>query len=371
MKRPLKWLGVSALVLGMWGCDAFSNYPKKIQEFPEPWRNIDPGEPPSVVPRVEVLTQGQGVAAESGDLVQIRVIDWFADVSQWHDFGDWWILIGFNSPKETPFFSLSPTIAGGVLGQRQGSRLRILDPSPNPSDHGFLGELRPNPFGDKTYYSWRKNTNEFLTPSPPKPLGGYSVLEIKRVCKGQSKFRTVRLFDDSPVRIWRGVDSYVSKEPREAWIDEAKSEAVCQDGRKVTFEYGPTGSHNGKVGRSPVQGYFDNWLRDAWDKVPKGVQFEGNTPPKAQSTRLNAWSGKSLQFNILANVRDPDKDKLTVRVLRYPLHGKLAVEPDGSGTYTPEPGWFGSDGFQYRVSDGLVESDEARIDFTVSKAGAR
>jgi len=137
--------------------------------------------------------------------------------------------------------------------------------------------LRPNIIGDKDYYEWRKPGN------PPFAYADIyvstfkdpSVVEIKRVCKGQAQYRTVRLFDDGPVRVHTGgIGSYTSHEPREAWIDEARIEAKCADGRIATFQYGPIDSRSGKEGRSPVRAYFDQWLSDAWQKIPRGVQLK-------------------------------------------------------------------------------------------------
>jgi hypothetical protein len=35
-----------------------------------------------------------------------------------------------------------------------------------------------------------------------------------------------------------------------------------------------------------------------------------------------------------------------------PAHGQAVVNPDSSVTYTPQPGFEGTDGFDYVVSDG-------------------
>lgn len=349
-------------MLGLGGCD----YPKKIQEHAEPWRVLEPGQPP-MNPRVEILEQGQGLVVEPGDLVQVRVTGWSFTEGRWLAFGEWWIWIGFSSSKENAFFGYAPMIAAGLLGMRPGSKLKFLDPSPIGADHGYVGTLNPNPFGDPGYYSFRKNTTDFMPVHPLKPESGFSALEIKRVCKGPTQYRTVRLFDDSPVKVDTGsFKSYTSNEPRETWIDEARMTAECQDGRKVTFQYGPISSTTpGKKSRTPVMGYFDSWFNDAWSKIPKGVQFENNRPPVApptgEPTRFTTRPDTPVKIDILARASDPDGDHLTARIIKSPSHGQLTANPDGSLTYSPEKGWIGSDDLSYKVSDGLVESGLAWV----------
>jgi len=57
------------------------------------------------------------------------------------------------------------------------------------------------------------------------------------------------------------------------WIDEARITAACNDGKTAAFYYGPLPAP-GKEARTVVSGYFDQWLKDAWDKLPRGVQIE-------------------------------------------------------------------------------------------------
>lgn len=258
-------------------------YSKDIKEFPEPWQTLDPGKPPEKLPKIEILEQGGGAIIEPGDLVQLHIRDWSPRQNGWREMGDWWLWIGFKSQKETAFFSIELDVAGTTVGLRQGSALRFLEgkevtkatPQGPVIDRSGQIQLSPSPFGDHRYYSWRKNTQDFLALSELSNSGYFSVLTIKRVCKGPLQYRTVRLFDDSPIRASSGgFGTRIVRDPREAWIDEARIEAKCNDGKTAVFQYGPTGSYNGKRGRSPVMGYFDDWLRDAWQKIPRGVQLK-------------------------------------------------------------------------------------------------
>jgi ELWxxDGT repeat protein/VCBS repeat-containing protein len=54
---------------------------------------------------------------------------------------------------------------------------------------------------------------------------------------------------------------------------------------------------------------------------------------------------------------DVDGDTLTFSAFGPgPIHGTLALEPDGSFTYTPDADFFGTDTFGFRVSDGFTSS---------------
>lgn len=64
---------------------------------------------------------------------------------------------------------------------------------------------------------------------------------------------------------------------------------------------------------------------------------------------------------ILANDSDPDRDALTATLVTHPTHGTLTFAPDGSFTYTPRPGFSGTDSFTYKAHDGQVASNAATV----------
>lgn len=290
MNRSLMLMAVS-IVIGMLGCDALRDYPKKIQEFPEPWKVLEPGTPRERFPTPRVITEGDGPTVAPGDLVQLQIRNKWVDEGTWHERGNWWVWVGFRTSSDTSFFSTEPRVASALLGLREGAVLEFIEAGDQPgTDSRIAGTLLANVFGDPQNYFWRKgnqgDANIYVTSS-----GTPSQIDIKLVCKGQTKYRTVRLFDDSPVQVCSGLNCRVTTEAREAWIDEARIDAVCKDGKKVSFQYGPIGSRNGKEGRSPKRGYFDEWLLKAWGKLTTGVQFEGNHPPEATDESRPAQRG--------------------------------------------------------------------------------
>lgn len=276
-KTGFRWMGLILGVMAMTmtiSCKADS-----VQVFPEPWQVLKPGKPPENRPTLEILDKGRGAVIEPGDLVQIELkTKWGKPTPSWQSDGDWWLWIGFQDRKSTDFFAEEPWLASAMIGQRQGSILAFIENGKPGRDKEIAGVLRVNPIGDSKHYGWRKG-------SKGQPIFVYisghetpSTVEIKRVCKGKAQYRTVRLFDDSYVQrcTWAPLHCEMTKTPREGWIDEAKIEAVCSDGKVATFHYGPVASRNGKQWSGPVNAgnYFDRWITAAWDKLPVGVQLK-------------------------------------------------------------------------------------------------
>ena len=54
---------------------------------------------------------------------------------------------------------------------------------------------------------------------------------------------------------------------------------------------------------------------------------------------------------VLGNDSDIDGDTLTAVLVSGPAHGTLALNSDGSFTYTPSANYNGSDAFRYKAND--------------------
>ena len=249
-----------------------------VQVFPEPWQVLEPGTPMAKHPQLKVLLEGSGRQIEPGDLVQLRVSDQAPDKIAWRDRGDWWLWIGFVSFKETNFYAYEPAVANALIGLKEGSVFEFTEAKEGiGSGPQYAGKMYLNVFGDTQYYRWRKTTTGFVT-LYVSDTSGLSKFEVRRVCKGKAQYRTVRLFDDSWVQkcTWAPISCEMTKAPREAWMDEARIEAVCSDGKTATFQYGPIPSRNGKPWIGPVnpENYFIPWEKAAWEKLPVGVQLK-------------------------------------------------------------------------------------------------
>ena len=68
---------------------------------------------------------------------------------------------------------------------------------------------------------------------------------------------------------------------------------------------------------------------------------------------------------VLANDTDPDGDALTVSAVTQPAHGTVAINADGTVTYTPAADFHGTDAFTYTADDGHGGTDTATVALTV------
>jgi len=89
-----------------------------------------------------------------------------------------------------------------------------------------------------------------------------------------------------------------------------------------------------------------------------------NDAPVADGN-LNLVLNEDGNINFMLPVSDVDNDILTLVVKANLSHGALSGEVPNL-TYTPDPGFFGVDSFNYTVSDGLAESNEAQVFFTIN-----
>jgi subtilisin-like proprotein convertase family protein len=69
---------------------------------------------------------------------------------------------------------------------------------------------------------------------------------------------------------------------------------------------------------------------------------------------------------VLANDADADGDALSVTGLTQPTAGTVALNGDGTVTYTPNSGFTGTDSFTYKATDGQSDSDLATVMVQVS-----
>jgi gliding motility-associated-like protein len=77
----------------------------------------------------------------------------------------------------------------------------------------------------------------------------------------------------------------------------------------------------------------------------------------------------AVDIPILDNDFDVETDinPGSVEIMTLPGNGSVSVHPDGSVTYTPNPGFFGVDSFQYVVCDSTGLCDDAWVFVTVSE----
>ncbi len=99
-----------------------------------------------------------------------------------------------------------------------------------------------------------------------------------------------------------------------------------------------------------------------------GAIVAANRPPRATGDAYQTRKGVPLVTGapgVLANDADAEGDPLGASRVGGPEHGTLDLKQDGSFTYTPVPGWTGTDRFTYRVADGLADSEVATVSIAV------
>jgi Ca2+-binding RTX toxin-like protein len=92
-----------------------------------------------------------------------------------------------------------------------------------------------------------------------------------------------------------------------------------------------------------------------------------NHPPVAMADTYTAHEDTPLTViapGVLGNDTDPDGDPLTAVLVTGPAHGTLALNGNGSFTYTPTAGYTGPDSFTYRSSDVTTTSNVATVSIT-------
>ncbi|GEM_PF-3275874 len=90
-----------------------------------------------------------------------------------------------------------------------------------------------------------------------------------------------------------------------------------------------------------------------------------NQGPVAVDDRATTEQETPVTIPVLDNDTDPNGDPLTVIEVASPSNGTAVANPDGTITYTPDPGFVGTDVFSYTISDGRGGTDTARVTVTV------
>lgn len=93
-----------------------------------------------------------------------------------------------------------------------------------------------------------------------------------------------------------------------------------------------------------------------------------NTTPTAVSDTGSTNAGTALTVTapgVLANDTDAESNPLTATGATQPANGMVVLNADGSYTYTPRTGFFGTDSFTYTANDGTTSSAPATVTITV------
>jgi len=105
--------------------------------------------------------------------------------------------------------------------------------------------------------------------------------------------------------------------------------------KKVTFEFSPSGNWNGSKALCVVN-FLDT------------INF---APISDKETELYTIKGVSVMGTL--NGADPDGDKVTFEIVRFPKKGNVTLKNENTGeiTYTPISSFKGNDSFTYVITD--------------------
>ena len=92
----------------------------------------------------------------------------------------------------------------------------------------------------------------------------------------------------------------------------------------------------------------------------------GNHAPTAANDLLRTSPGTPATIAVLANDTDADGDTLSLKSVGSPAHGATKANADGTVTYTPAPGYTGTDSFTYVVADGKGGTANGTVSVTVA-----
>ena len=108
-------------------------------------------------------------------------------------------------------------------------------------------------------------------------------------------------------------------------------------------------------------------IRNGGSDVPPDT----NASPIAVEDSFTLIEDQALTVSglgVLANDSDTDGDSLTARMVTDVDQGTLTLNEDGSFTYTPNPGFVGSDSFSYQADDGTRVSNPVTVTLSVTAA---
>ena len=94
-------------------------------------------------------------------------------------------------------------------------------------------------------------------------------------------------------------------------------------------------------------------------------QNEGLAAVRDQFGTIQAEALSVTSPGVLTNDYSIDGHPLSATLVADVTHGVLTLNVDGSFTYVPEPSFFGSDQFTYRVTDGSLTSDPVTVTIVV------
>ena len=91
-----------------------------------------------------------------------------------------------------------------------------------------------------------------------------------------------------------------------------------------------------------------------------------NDPPVAADDKVEVPEDTPvIMIDVLANDTDVDNDRLVILGVTQGAHGSVTISTNNQLTYTANKNFYGTDAFDYTISDGKGGTDTARVELTI------
>ncbi|MBA3957346.1 MAG: tandem-95 repeat protein, partial [Parachlamydiaceae bacterium] len=132
-----------------------------------------------------------------------------------------------------------------------------------------------------------------------------------------------------------------------------------------SFSYTPHANYNGS----------DNFIYKVRDGAANSADTTVtltinpvNDAPVAVNDSASSSQNNIIIGNVITNDSDVDNDPLSAILVNGPAHGSVILNANGTFSYTPDTNYIGSDSFTYKVNDGLLDSNIATVNLSVTSS---
>lgn len=208
-------------------------------------------------------------------------------------------------------------------------------------------------------------------PAPPKPPTPPTAEEAASNTPPIASNQSVITNIDTPINIALGASDTNTNDDLTADIESAPSNGklseINQSTGVVTYTPNPGFTGNDAFTFRVNDGKVDS-NNMGTVKITVNQELQESSPASSVSNHLPSATNQSVTtsmntpIDIILEASDQDpNDDLTATIVSNPLHGALGDINQSTGTvsYTPNPGFTGSDEFSFKVNDGKADSDNS------------
>ncbi|HEV3340535.1 MAG TPA: Ig-like domain-containing protein, partial [Pirellulales bacterium] len=159
-------------------------------------------------------------------------------------------------------------------------------------------------------------------------------------------------------------DTAANSTPLSAVVVSAPSHGALAFGADGSFTYTPAGNFSG------TDSFTYDDTEGSLTSNTATVRLTVNPVPVATADNYSVNENSSLTVaahGVLANDLSANSTPLSAVLVAAPSHGTLTFNADGSFSYTPTAGFYGTDSFTYDDTEGNLTSNTATVTLTVNQ----